>query len=269
MRFQVFIGGAVIAVAGATFAIAQQPAPPAPPPRVPGYLTPETAPQIAQIIPPPPVEGGDRQKTDLDTFRATRALKGTPRWDLATADVSYEIGYLMKAFSCSVGAELTPDNAPKTAMLIRRVLRDTGLTSNSAKDVFQRKRPYLYVEGDICVAKSEDLARSPDYPSGHSTLSWGAGLVLAELVPQRSTQILARARAYGDSRVVCGVHSVSAVEQGRITASATVAAEHGVPEFRADLEGARTELAALRATSAASNAGSCQAEAALIAKSPY
>jgi acid phosphatase (class A) len=32
------------------------------------------------------------------------------------------------------------------------------------------------------------------------------GLILAELAPERATPILNRGRAYGESRVVCGVH---------------------------------------------------------------
>lgn len=274
MRKPVLIIGAAVA-ALASYALAQNPSPApatnAPPPAAPratGYLTADAAPKTSEIIPPPPVEGGDRQKADLDVFRATRALKDSPRWKLAQSDVSYEIPYLLNVFGCSIGADLTEQTAPKTAMLLRRVLRDTSLTSNSAKNVFMRKRPYLYVEGDICVAKTENLAASPDYPSGHATLSWASGLVLAELVPDRATQILTRARGYGESRIVCGVHSVSAVEQGRTTAAATVAAEHGSPEFRADMDAVRAELAVLRATTPSTGA-TCAADAALVAKPPY
>jgi len=257
-----------IALAGAAgLAFAQTPAP-APPP-VPGYLTPQTAPDVSRVLPPPPAEGGERQMQDLAIFRATRALQGSPRWALATEDVSYAVPYLLKAFSCAAGVQMTADNAPKTALLIRRVLRDSSVTSNGAKQVFQRKRPYLYVDGPICVAKTDDLAATPDYPSGHSTLSWATGLVLAELMPDHSTALLTRARGYGESRIVCGVHTLSAVEAGRSTGAATVAAEHGSAEFRADLEAARAELAALRSTAPAPAAQACATETGLIVKPPY
>jgi acid phosphatase (class A) len=262
-----FVTLTVVIAAAAGLAAAQTPAP-APPP-VPGYLTPQSAPDVSRILPPPPAEGGERQMQDLAIYRATRALQGSPRWTLATADASYAVPYLLQAFSCAAGVQMTDQNAPKTALLIRRVLRDSGLVSNSAKAVFQRKRPYLFVEGPICVAKTDDLAATPDYPSGHSTLSWATGLVLAELMPDRSTALLTRARSYGESRIVCGVHTLSAVEAGRSTGAATVAAEHGSPEFRADLEAARAELAALRLTAAAPSGQSCEVETGLIAKAPY
>jgi acid phosphatase (class A) len=257
--------GAVVA----TCVLAQQAPSPNPPPQVPGYLTAQTMPDVARILAPPPPEGGPRQKQDLDIFQATRALQGTPRWALATADVSYAIPDLLRDFSCAAGMALTPENAPKTANLIRRVLRDTGATASGAKQVFQRKRPYLYVDGPICVAKSDDLAKSPDYPSGHSTLSWGVGMVLSELMPDHATALMSRARAYGESRLVCGVHTLSAIEAGRFTASAAVAAEHGSPEFRADMDAARAELTTLRSSAAAPSPDACQAEFALTGKPPY
>jgi acid phosphatase (class A) len=259
----------VIAAAVAGVAIAQTPAPQPPPPPVPGYLTPATTPNVARILSPPPAEGGPRQKQDLDTFLATRQMQGSSRWRLATDDVSYAVPYLLHAFSCAAGVTMTPENAPKTAMLLRRVTRDSGNTSAGAKDVFKRKRPYLYVDGPICVAKSQGLADSPDYPSGHATLSWASGLVLAELMPQRSTQVLTRARAYGESRIVCGVHTPSAVEAGRSAGAATVAAEHGSAEFRADLEAARAELAALSASAAKPDIDECLVEATLTARPPF
>ena len=57
-----------------------------------------------------------------------------------------------------------------------------------------------------------------------------------------------RARSIGESRVVCGVHYLSDVEEGRTNGSALVAALHSSPEFRADMEKARAEVAAARET---------------------
>jgi len=38
-------------------------------------------------------------------------------------------------------------------------------------------------------------------------VSWETGSVLTQVAPDRVTAILARARAFGESRIVCGVHS--------------------------------------------------------------
>lgn len=257
----ILASGAVLAGAGA--AIAQQATPPAPLPT--GYLGSERWPDAARILPPAPKTGSPREAQDQAVFKSTRALEGAPRWTLAQADVPTLPAEMLKAFSCAVGAELTPQNAPRLNVLLGRVGLDVGRQVASVKDVFQRKRPYLIDEGQICVPKSESLDASPDYPSGHATWGWSIGLILAELAPDRATPILSRARAYGESRVVCGVHSVSAVEAGRTNGGAMVAALHGDPQFRADLEAARAEVEAARKAAGAAPAA-CAVETETLAK---
>jgi len=93
-------------------------------------------------------------------------------------------------------------------------------------------------------------------------------LILAELAPDRATAILNRGRAFGESRVVCGVHSPSAVDAGRTNGASLVATLHGQTAFRADLEAAREELAALRAKAAPLTA-SCAASLALDAQAVF
>ena len=85
--------------------------------------------------------------------------------------------------------------------------------------------------------------------------------------PDRDEPILARARAFGESRVVCGVHNASAVEAGRLLAAAIVARRAADADLAADLVRARAELAALRAAGGGP-AARCAAETALL-PTPY
>jgi acid phosphatase (class A) len=226
-----------------------------------GYFG-DTVMDNSTVVPPAPQPGSPQFEADLAIFKSTRALKGTPRWDMAVADVDEKkVVYGMR---CALGVEI--DNltdAPKLAKLLLRTAPDISHAIDKPKAFYARKRPYLLVEGDICVPRSESLAKSPDYPSGHSSWGWAVGLILAELAPDRAGPILQRARAFGESRVVCGVHNATSVEAGRTNGGAVVAALHGVPEFREDLEAARVELAALRAK--AKPIEGCEAEAALLA----
>ena len=246
-------------------AVAQSPAPTG----VKGYLAAGAAPDTLRILPPPPKSGSAREAGDREVFAATRALAGGPRWALATRDADLSKGSGM--FSCAVGVQLDAAAAPVLTRVFRRVGVDTWAVIDPPKNHYGRPRPYMAAgagDAPVCVDKSEGLTKNPSYPSGHASISWTWGLILAELAPDRSTQILGRARSIGESRVVCGVHYASDIEAGRTTSDALVAALHGDAEFRKDLEQARVELAGLRA-GAHSTPSNCAAEDEAAAHAPY
>ncbi|MBS0411826.1 MAG: phosphatase PAP2 family protein [Proteobacteria bacterium] len=241
---------------------------PAQAPAVQPYLT-DRAPDTARILPPAPTSGSPRGVADRAIFKATRALQGSPRWSLAQNDADERAPAMLADFSCATGARLTETDAPRLVALLHRMRLDVVTAVNKPKDLYRRQRPFLIDKGDICVARTPALALSPDYPSGHSTWGWTVGLVLAEAAPDRAAEILNRARAFGESRVVCGVHNASAIEAARTNAAALFSVLNADPAFRADLDAVRAELAAARAAGPAPDAGACQAEAALTTKSPW
>jgi acid phosphatase (class A) len=260
--------GCLAALGG--LAVAQQPPASSPTPPVPGYLTDAEVPDASLVLPPAPVKGTDRYAMDRAIFKATRSMEGSPRWALAQNDNNLKTPALEKDFSCALGVRVTPQNAPILTRLLARADRDSKSVNDKAKAIFKRNRPYKIDAGNICVPHTASLDGSYDYPSGHTMLSWTVGMILSELAPDRTSQVMTRARAYGESRVVCGVHNASAIEGGRTAGAVTVAALNGSMAFRKDLEAARTELAGLRAGSAnAVDAQVCKTEADLIAKTPY
>ncbi|MDB5475328.1 MAG: acid phosphatase [Phenylobacterium sp.] len=259
-------GAAVILGVGA--AAAQQATQPAmaPAPKIAGYLG-EAAPDTYRILPPAPVPGDPRDQADRAIFKATRSYEATPRWAMAQGDVNSAL--ILKDMSCAMGVELSAQNAPKIVAILGKIGPDVGRATNHPKDIYKRPRPYLRDTGNICVPRDPALAASPDYPSGHNTWSWTVGLILAELAPDRATEILQRARAFGEGRLVCGVHSLSAVNAGRDNGAIVVAGLHGSAQFRSDMDAARSEVVAARKAGPAPDAGACAREAELIAKSPY
>lgn len=230
-----------------------------------GYL--ETPVDITAVVPDAPVKGDIRYETDRKVFRATRAVLPTPRGKLATDDVPSSVIDVMKDFSCAAGVKLSPETTPATWRLLANANADTARANNLAKDHWKRLRPFLIDKGPVCESK-EELAKSYDYPSGHTTRGWTFGMVLTDVEPDRATPIQVRARSYGESRIVCGAHNMSAVEAGRLGATVTMDSVRLTAAYRADLEAARAELAAARANPAlAPDAASCSAEAGLIARS--
>jgi acid phosphatase (class A) len=235
-----------------------------------GYLNAAQISGVALVVPAAPTTGDARYQADMEIFRVTRKLEGSPRWKIAQSDDNLSLPGLLNAFACPLGARLTPENAPKIAALLNRANEDAYRAADVMKRRYQHRRPFQIEAGDVCVSPQGKAAlqKSPDYPSGHTALSWETGMVLSELDPEHAIEILRRARAFGQSRVVCGVHNLSAVEAGWMTASAVFALQISSPEFTKDLEAARAEFASLK-RGAPKNQADCEAEAGLLSKDPY
>ena len=247
------------------------------PRRVPGYLGSEGGAEAYLVLPVPPTPGSKdaHERVDREAFEVTRKLQGGPRWTLAASDAVESPAAVLADFDCIFGLDLTPQNAPALLRMLTRVRSDAGVQTTRAKNRFQHWRPFVSYGGPICTPDVDAIAHSWSYPSGHTTMGWSYGLILAELAPDLATPILQRARSYGESRVVCGVHTVSDIEQGQINASMMVAALHANAEFKADLEAARLELVALRARNGATGGGSapagraCAVEKAAMERTPW
>jgi acid phosphatase (class A) len=236
---------------------------PAAPARTLGFLGADMTPDAMATIPPAPKAGDPRNDLDFAIFKSTRKLEGSERWALAQNDDNYRPAALLKDYSCAVGAELTAENAPTLARILARTTADAGTAAQRAKDVYQRTRPYLHNPGNICIERTDGLSKSFDYPSGHASLGWVSGLVVAQLAPDRATPVLARARAFGESRVVCGVHNMSAIEAGRTNGASVFAALQASPDFQAAMATAKSEIAAARASGKTPDAAACAKEAEL------
>jgi acid phosphatase (class A) len=229
-----------------------------------GYIDQQSF-DVTVVLPAAPVKGTDRYEFDRRIFHATRGFQNTQCWTMATNDVRTDSPHLMSDFSCAAGIVLTPERAPRLAALLARAGADTDAETSKAKFHFKRLRPFLIDPGPICEPAS-DVENTYDYPSGHTTLGWTWASILAELLPERAVQLLARGRAYGESRIVCGVHNASAVEAGRTSASATLSVVRASPAYQTDFAAARQELATLKSTSAKLDRLQCQAESDLVAQ---
>jgi len=240
------------------------PTPAGPPQRLPGYLQ-EGELDILQVLAPAPVEGSVRYEADRKVFLATRAFEGSPRWRMADEDAKLGSADLLKHFACALDAQLDPASVPATLRLLQRSVRDAGVAMNTAKNHYKRLRPYRIDTGPLC-RPVEDLGETYDYPSGHAMAGWTWALTLADVAPDRIAPLLARGRAIGESRVVCGMHNPSAVDASRTAATAVVLALQAKSEWQADAEAARKELAQVRGKAPRPDPQACAVESALIAQ---
>ena len=230
-----------------------------------GYLDPKALPDSLALIPPPPAPNSAAFAHDVEVAKNTFPLRATRRFALAEADFELNVPHFVKSFSCALNTEITKENAPYLYNLMSRSFTDIGNSTYSAKNHYKRTRPFQYNYELMAAPEARDfLSKDPSYPSGHAALGWGYALILTELEPDRSVEILSRGRAFGESRLVCNHHWFSDVVWGRFMGAATVARLHADPTFLADLDAAREELAKLR-TKGVPATGDCKAEASALA----
>ena len=237
--------------------------------KLPGYLDKSELPNSMEIVPPPPAEGSAAMARDEDVAQRTFSVRDTARFQLALSDYNLLFPHAAGVFSCTLNAPITEADTPVLYRLLRRVRTDASDATKAAKNFYHRPRPFMVNHEPLCAPETASiLAKDGSYPSGHTSIGWSWGLVLAEISPEDADAILARARAYGENRNVCNHHWYSDVEWGRVMAAATVAKLHTKPEFLADLKTAQAELKAVRAKGMAP-IRDCAAEAAALSIQPY
>jgi acid phosphatase (class A) len=233
-----------------------------------GYLPTEAVPDSSALLPPPPALGSAAEALDHEIARENLALRGRSRWKLASMDADLRFPSAAGDFSCALGAPVTEQDTPRLYGMLRRVLSDAGAATRAAKKKYQHARPFMLDSQPTCAPDQEQALRaSGSYPSGHAAIGWAWALVLSEASPDQSEAILARGRAFGESRLVCNVHWASDVIECRFMGAATVARLHSEPEFLADIEAAKSELTAARAKNLAPQSD-CKFEAEALGETP-
>ena len=258
--------GLAMLILGAGVAAAlEQPAPaPAPPPPV--YFSASQIDSTA-LIEPPPADGSEAAKRDLQAVIA--------RQHAALSDGTLERAIGDAELSCRHVAEVlehppaaTPPPSSLTAgegaaaidFASRAALQAAG-ASGPPKQYWHRPRPYVVSaevvrRADVApdypmpavLAQQRELS---SYPSGHTAFGTACAIVLAEMVPEQRVALFARARLYGESRMIVGAHYPTDIEAGRIVGSAAAAVMLQNHQFQEDLRHAQTGLRAALGLAAA------------------
>lgn len=192
------------------------------------------------IVPPPPAQGSQTEKLELAYLHALIAGTSPERLERARQDDAREDPSI---FDQAMGVDLK--TLPATWELMTLVHNEANLAANIYKEHFARVRPWGAdpTMPNCDAGKGKKPTRS--YPSGHSTLGYSVGLVLANLAPGKAAAVLDRARDYALSREICGVHFPSDTEASHVIGS--IAAERILADPRAAhrIAAARAELARL------------------------
>lgn len=230
---------AVLAFAAAPAFAADAPAPAAVKPvKTLKYLTAEQlTPQF--LLPAPPAEGSAEALAELDEVRTIVKTASAERHAQAQWDNDHED---LSAFAAVVPG-LDPAKLPATRALFDDIINDEDVGAKIAKTYFARKRPFQ-IDASIAICDGEGTTQPTSYPSGHTTVGFAIAVVLSDLIPDKAPAIFTRARDYGYSRLVCGVHFRSDTVAGQVLGTYMGKALLQNAAFHAKVEAARTELKA-------------------------
>jgi acid phosphatase (class A) len=141
-------------------------------------------------------------------------------------------------FANVIGPKFTMADLPLTAALSANVHNDEAIVTGPLKAHYKRPRPFLF---DSTLHPVCRIDNDTAYPSGHSLSGYLLAFTVAEIVPEKTQEILQRADDYAHNRMVCGVHYQSDIEASRRVAYTMFGYMMANPRFRGDLAAARTE----------------------------
>jgi len=208
-------------------------------PAKPAYYIDPMVLDLAALVPDPPAVGSAAQKAELAQLHEIERTRTAAEVVAAKTDEDEEDLF---AYKTVLGAGFNPEALPVTAELGVHVKNEQSVAGSALKAVFARPRPYQTDATLHPVCALTEAANS--YPSGHALTGYLEGLTLAEIVPEKRTQILARADDFARNRLVCGVHYPSDLEASRRVAYAVFGYMMATPRFQRDLAAAKAETRA-------------------------
>lgn len=196
----------------------------------------------------PPDSTSARFKNDIERYSwGIEQRKDSVRAAIAIRDAVYGLQTIINEFSEPFGLEISKENTPAVYVLLRDALATCDSICTLPKKLWMRLRPFMvFHESSLTPWDEETLSANFSWPSGHSILGWSAALLLSEINPERADTLLARGYMYGESRVICGVHWQSDVDDARIFASAAYVKLHTSKRFLDQMRRARLEFTRLK-----------------------
>ena len=155
------------------------------------------------VVGQPPAAGSAEEAKDLAILRWNQRTRYPQAVEHAWGFLNRDIG----VFDTAIGANLAKA-APTLAKGLRFFLKEVDRVKNVLKERYRRPRPFLtHKDLKPCLP----LESSFSFPSGHSTWYAAAGLLLADLLPQRRQRLLSMGQQGGYARAYCQVHYPSDV----------------------------------------------------------
>jgi acid phosphatase (class A) len=193
----------------------------------------------ALLLPPPPADDSLASREELAELHRIDQTRSAAEVEQAKHDDHVKD---VTVFADAVGPGFDLGRLPATAALFRTIRAEEKAAADRAKDHFRRNRPWI-VDASLHSCFTDDEPQS-SYPSGHTTMGYAMGAILARLIPSRAPAIMARAANYARARLVCEVHFPADVAAGQAYGMMVAERLMQLPAFRAQYDAAAAELSA-------------------------
>lgn len=193
----------------------------------------------AQLLPPPPADGSPAQKAELAETEQAVATRTPEALQQATHDDETENPTIYRV---AIGDGFDLDKLPATSKMLDGVMSVQRAAAGSAKNYFRRNRPWI---ADPALATCGPRGGShSSYPSGHATMGYSTGVILAALIPEKAQAILTRASGFAENRIVCGMHYRRDIVAGQVLGTTVAVSLMHNAEFKTEFDAAEQELKA-------------------------
>ena len=190
---------------------------------------------LLKILPPPPANDSAQTRQELGEVLALQVTRTPEMAAAAAADATENIW----RFENVMGPKFKAESMPKADAFFARVQKTEDEVVDPAKLVWKRPRPHQLSD---LVKPAAKLSNSGAWPSGHAAGGVLMGIVLANMVPEKRAEIMARAWEYGNNRIVGGLHYRSDVEIGRIAGAVIAEDIMRQDDFKAEYEVVKEEV---------------------------
>jgi acid phosphatase (class A) len=193
---------------------------------------------LVKLLPPPPCETCEETKAELAELSDLEKTRTVEQVKHAGDDAKRSVARFLE------GAGIPFDAAKLGAcdafFLNRR--KDEKEAVDAAKGTFCRLRPFKTAGNSLHPVQDAKPDESFSYPSGHATYGATIGFLLAEMLPEKRSEIYSRINDYAHSRMVAGVHFRSDVEAGKLFGAAIGTSLFAKPGFREEFDAAKACL---------------------------
>ena len=207
------------------------------------YIPQDQLPSLLGVMPAPPAFDSPEFANDVVRYCwGKQQREDAQRLAVAIADAEWDSHEkVYNRWKDAFGLEISATATPEIWKLLETSIATVDPMRKDVKAYYHRQRPFERFNDSMPSHEEDALRGEGSYPSGHSLRGWTISLLLAQIAPERASEIYRRGWDYCNSRVIVGAHWQSDVDNSRTAASVGFCCLQGNAAFLAQMAKAQKE----------------------------